>query len=87
MDLSGVYPQVPALNPEAQKALDRALLFGGHNNWTGRHERDHARNALDAVVRGGVLDVDTVVGYALAHAGVTEAGAKNLRSSLERKRR
>ncbi|MCZ7421196.1 hypothetical protein O7605_16960 [Verrucosispora sp. WMMA2121] len=86
-DLSGVYPQVPALDPEAQKALDRALFFGGHNNWTGSHEREHARKAMDAVLRGGLIDVDTAVGYALAHAGVSEVGAKNLRSSLERKRR
>ncbi|MDG4760309.1 hypothetical protein [Micromonospora sp. WMMD710] len=86
-DLSGVYPQVPALDPEAQKALDRAVFFGGRNNWTGSHEREHARKALDAVLRGGLIDVDTAVGYALAHAGVSEVGAKNLRSSLERKRR
>ncbi|RIV37102.1 hypothetical protein D2L64_17800 [Micromonospora radicis] len=87
VDLSGVYPQVPALDPEAQKALDRAVFFGGHNNWTGSHEREHARKALDAVLRGGLIDVDTAVGYALAHAGVSEVGAKNLRGSLERKRR
>ncbi|MEV5695257.1 hypothetical protein [Micromonospora globbae] len=86
-DLSGVYPQVPVLDPEAQKALDRAVLFGGHNNWTGSHEREHARKVLDAILRGGLIDVDTAVGYALAHAGVSEVGAKNLRSSLERKRR
>ncbi|WP_194821822.1 hypothetical protein [Micromonospora sp. S-DT3-3-22] len=87
VDLSGVYPQVPALDPEAQKALDRAVFFGGHNNWTGSHEREHARKALDAVLRGGLIDVDTAVGYALAHAGVSEVGAKNLRGSLERKGR
>ncbi|MBB5111355.1 hypothetical protein FHU28_001194 [Micromonospora echinospora] len=85
--MSGVYPQVPALDSEAQEALDRAVFFGGRNNWTGSHEREHARKALDAVLRGGLIDVDTAVGYALAHAGVSEVGAKNLRSSLERKRR
>jgi hypothetical protein len=35
VDLSGVYPQVPELDPEAKHALDRAVFFGGNNNWTG----------------------------------------------------
>lgn len=83
VDLSGVHAQPPALDIEARKALDSALFFGGHNNWTGSHERDHARRALEGVVRGGLIDVDTAVGYALGHAGVSELGAKNLRRCVE----
>jgi hypothetical protein len=84
VDLSGVYPQVPELDPDARHALGRAVFFGGNNNWTGSHERDHARKALEAVVRGGLIDADTAVGYALAHPGVSELGAKNLRKVVDR---
>ena len=84
VDLSGVYPQVPEPHPIAKHALDRAVFFGGNNNWTGNHERDHASKALEAAVRGGLIDADTAVGYALAHPGVSELGAKNLRAVVER---
>ena len=40
--------------------------------------------ALGAVVRGGLIDADTTVGYALAHPAVSELGAKNLRAVVER---
>ncbi|GAA4973254.1 hypothetical protein [Actinoplanes utahensis] len=83
VDLSGVFPEPPPLAAEARKALDRALFSGGHNNWTGSHERDHARRALHDVMRSGLIDLDTAVGYVLGHAGVSELGAKNLRLSLE----
>lgn len=75
---------MPALAPEAQKALDRALFFGMHNNWTERHEREHARNVLDAVVRDGLLDVDTAVGYAPTHVGVSKVVAKNPQGPVKR---
>lgn len=84
VDLSGVYDQPPALEAEAKAALDHALFFAGRNNWTGRHERDHARKALAPVMRAGLIEVDMAVGYALAHDAVTELGAKNLRAILER---
>lgn len=70
--------------PAAKAALDRALFFTGRNNWTGRHEREHARGVLESVVRGGLIEVDTAVGYALAHSAVSELGAKNLRTIMER---
>jgi hypothetical protein len=86
-DLSGVHPDVPALHPDAKAALDRALFFTGRNNWTGLHEREHARGVLEPVVRGGLIEVDTAVGYALAHNAVSELGAKNLRTIMERLQR
>lgn len=83
-DLSGVHPDVPALHAEAKAALDRALFFTGNNNWTGWHEREDARDALESVVRDGLIEVDTAVDYALAPNTVSELGAKNLRTILER---
>lgn len=60
------------------------MCFGGNNNWTGRHQRDHVRMALETVVRGGLIDADTAVGYALAHPRVSELGARNRRAVVER---
>lgn len=83
-DLSGVYPSVPVIDAQAHAAINSAVTFGGRNGWTGRHEREHARDVLGPVVRDGLIDVDTAVGYALGYAKVTEHGPKNLRVVLER---
>ena len=81
-DLSGIYNPPPVINPDSKKALDRAIFFTGNNNWTGSHEREHAKKVLRDVARSGRLSVDDAVGYALAHSAVSELGAKNLRTLL-----
>ena len=83
-DLSGIYDPAPLLDPDAKKALDSAIFFTGNNNWTGSHERDHAKRVLRDVARSGRLSVDDAVGYALAHSAIHELGAKKLRAILER---
>lgn len=83
VDLSPRPEPAPALTAQARRALDSALLFTGRNNWTGSPEKQHARRVLRDVVQSGELDADLAVGYALAHTGVSELGAKNLREIIE----
>lgn len=83
-DLSGIYDPPPVLDPDSKMALDSAIFFTGNNNWTGSHEREHAKKVLHDVARSGRLAVDDAVGYALAHSAVHELGAKKLRAILEK---
>lgn len=78
IDVTGAHEPTGVLSDEARVALDHALFFTGNNNWTGSHEKSHAKSALRSVVSAGLLDTETAVGYALGHACVSELGAKNL---------
>lgn len=78
VDVTGAHEPTGLISDEARKALDHALFFTGNNNWTGSHEKSHAKSALRSVVSAGLLDTETAVGYALGHARVSDLGAKNL---------
>jgi len=62
--------------------LDRAILLGGNNGWTGPHEKQHARSVLTAHARSGRLVADDAASYAMGH-GVSDKGAKRLRALVE----
>lgn len=71
---------VPA---DVRADLDRAVLFGGNNGWTGSHEKEHARRHLAHHVQAGRLATEHAVAYVMAK-GVSDRGAKRLRLLLEK---
>ena len=71
-----------SLSDDIQADLDHAVFFGGNNGWTGRHERQHARNRLTRHVQASRLAPEQAASYVMAK-GVSGKGAKRLRLLLE----
>ena len=70
--------------PDDVKAdLDHAVFFGGNNGWTGPHDKQHARTHLAQHVQAGRLAPEQAASYVMSQ-GVSDKGAKRLRSLLEK---
>lgn len=79
-DITGIHEPMTLIHPDARKALDSAIFFGGGNNWTGRHEREDAADSLRSVVGRRLLSAEIASSYVLGHGRVTEVGAKKIAS-------
>lgn len=70
------------LDARVRKDLDLVIFFGGHNGWTGPHEKQDARRRLASHVTAGDLTGAQAASYAMAH-GVSDRGAARLQQLLE----
>ena len=74
-----------SIGEDVRHDLDSTIFFGGHNGWTGSHEKKHALSHLTDHVRGGRLTPDQAASYAMSKH-VSDRGAKRLRDLLTPKR-
>jgi hypothetical protein len=71
------------LTEAVRKQLDSTVFFGGNNGWSGSHEKEDARRHLIPLVHSGDLTIEDAVSYVMSQ-GVSDRGAKRLRTLLER---